>query len=112
MSASSAIVQALGDARGAVAAHEAEQRVHAPHARPRQRAVEQGGGIVADDLAGGVGLAPERVDIAHRVDAALDGIVARIDGLVARRFPRMRLDQQPPRKDYAADLSPKRIAKT
>ena len=93
----------LGDARRAVAPHEAEQRIDAPHARPRQRAVEQGGGVAADDRAGGVGLSPERVDIAHGVDAALDGIVARIDGLAAGGFPRMRLDQQPARVE-ADDL--------
>ena len=55
----------LGDARRAVAAHEAEQRIDAPHARPRQGAVEQRGGVAADDLAGCVGLATEGVDIAH-----------------------------------------------
>ena len=76
----------LGDARGAVATHEAEQRIDAAHPRPRQRAVEQRGGVAADDLAGGVGLAPQRVDVAHRVDAALDGIVAGIDRLAARRL--------------------------
>ncbi|HVL68918.1 MAG TPA: hypothetical protein VM364_16805 [Vicinamibacterales bacterium] len=84
----------LGDPRGAVAAHETEQRVDAPHARPRQWTVEERGGIAADDLAGGLGLAAERIDIAHRVDTALDGVIARVDGLPARCLPRMGFDQQ------------------
>ena len=36
----------------------------------------------------------KRVDIAQGVDTALDGIVAGVDGLAARRLSRMRLDQQ------------------
>ena len=87
----------LGDADGAVPTHEAEQRVDASHARPRQWAVEQRRGVATDHLAGGVGLAAERVDIAHRVDAALDRIIARVDRLAARCLPRMRFDQQPTR---------------
>ena len=64
-------------------AHEAEQRVDPPHARPRQGAVEQRRGVAPDHLAGGVGLAAERVDVAHRVDAALDRIIAGVDRLAA-----------------------------
>jgi hypothetical protein len=84
----------LGDARGAVATHESEQGVDTPHACPRQRVVEQRRGTAADDLAGGLGLAPQRLDIVHRVDAARDGIIARINRLTARRFAQMRFDQQ------------------
>ena len=84
----------VGDARGAVAAHEAEQRIHAPHTRPRQRTVEERGGIAANDFAGGFGLSAECVDIAHGVDAALDGVIAGIDSLPTRCGPWMRFDQQ------------------
>ena len=86
----------LRHAWGAVAPHEAEQRVHAPHPRPRQWAVEQRGGVATDDVGGGLSLTPQRVDIPHGVDAALDRIVARIDRLAAGCFPRMRFDQQAP----------------
>jgi len=84
----------LDDARGTVAADEAEQRVDAAHARPRQRAVEERGGKAADDLTSGLGLSAECIDIAHRVDTALDGVIAGVDGLPARCLPRMRFDQQ------------------
>jgi hypothetical protein len=82
----------FGHTRGAVAAHQTEQGVDAPHPRPRQRAVEQRGGVAADDLAGGLGLAPQGVDIAHRVDTALGRIVTRIDRLAAWRLSWMRFD--------------------
>ena len=75
MSAARATVQASVTRGGAIAADQAEQRIDAPHARPRQGAVEQRGGVAPDHRARLVGLAPQRVDIAERVDAALDGIV-------------------------------------
>lgn len=93
----------LGDAAGAVAAREAEERVDAAHPRPGQRAVEERRGILADDRAGGRRLAAQRLDIAHRVDAALDGIIARIDRLAARRRAWMRFDQEAARVE-ADDL--------
>ena len=102
MSAVRATVQ-TSVTRGAVAAHEAEERVDASHARPRQRAVEECRGVAADDLAGRLGLAPQRVDIAHRIDAALERVIAGIDGLAARRLPWMRFDQQTARVE-ADDL--------
>jgi hypothetical protein len=93
----------LGDTARAVATHEAEQRVDASHARPGQGPLEQRPGEATDHLAGGVGLAAERVDIAHRVDAALDRIIAGVNRLAAGGLPRMRFDQQPPRVE-ADDL--------
>ena len=82
------------DAGGAVASREAEQRVDAPHARPRQRAVEQRGGEAPDGVADARRLLLQRGDIAQGIDAALGGIVGRIDRAAARRLPRMRFDQQ------------------
>ena len=37
-------------------------------------------GMATDDLPGSLRLALERLDIAHGVEAALNGLVARIDG--------------------------------
>jgi hypothetical protein len=80
----------LLEARRAEAPHEAEQRVHAAHARPRQGAVEEHGCVPRDVRAVCSGLGPERLDIAQGVHAALGRIVLRVDGAAAGRLPRMR----------------------
>lgn len=73
-------------------AHEPKQRVHAAHPRPGEGAIEQRGGVAADDLAVAGGLALECGDVAHGVDAALDRIIVWINRSPAGRLPRMRLD--------------------
>src|SRR5712692_8593030 len=79
-------------ASAAVAPDEPEQSIDASHARPGQRTVEERGGVAADGLAMTGGLALEGGDIAHRVDAALDGIVGGINRSATRRLPGMRFD--------------------
>ena len=82
-------------ARRAVPLHEAEQRIHAPHAGPGQRTVEQRRREAPNDGARLVGLLLQGRDVAQRVDALFHGIIVRIEGLAARRLARVRLDHQP-----------------
>ena len=75
--------------------YEAEQRIDAPHARPRQRAVEERRREAPNGLAGARRLLLQRRDVAEGIDAARGGIVRFIDRAAARRLPRMRFNQQP-----------------
>ena len=84
------------DAGGAVAAGEPEQRIDAPHARPRQGTVQERCREAPDGRAGARRLLLQRRDIAQRIEAALCGIVGRINRAAPRRLTRMRFDQQPP----------------
>ena len=84
----------LLDALGAVAAHEAEQRVNAAHARPRQRDLEQGVGEAADGLTVRGGLALEERDVAQGVGALVSGEVARVDRTAAGRLARVRFHER------------------
>ncbi len=67
-------------------------RVHATHARPRKRAIEQNAGELSDVLAVALGLALEEVDVAHGVRALLLGKVIHVRGAAAGERARVRLD--------------------
>ena len=84
----------LLEALGAVAAHEAEQRVDAAHAGPGHGPLEQRASEAADGLAVLGSLALEAVGIAQRVSALVRREVARVDGAAAGRLPRVGLHER------------------
>jgi hypothetical protein len=82
----------VGDARRTIAPHEPEQRVDAPHPRPRQRAVEERRGVLVDDRTASLHPAAERVDIPHGADTPLDRVIARADSSASSVGPEIRGD--------------------
>ena len=84
----------LRDARSAVATDEAKERMHAPHARPRQRALEEGG-LRCTAHRQGPAISPDAVVVLQdmlggRLGAALSEsrppVVSEVDHLVLRTF--------------------------